>query len=62
MNHQLPFLATTLFAPKGNSSVFPFPCSEFKCFEWSNSLSRIEFAIEYDVRHIQNHYISVRAP
>ncbi|KAJ7241975.1 hypothetical protein C8J57DRAFT_1244223 [Mycena rebaudengoi] len=44
----------------GNYSVFPFLWSEFKHFGWSNSLGRMEFTIEYDVKHTQKDYTSVR--
>jgi hypothetical protein len=53
-------LATTPLPKKGNYSVFPFLWSEFKHFGWSNSLGRMEFTIEYDVKHTQKDYTSVR--
>ncbi|KAJ7232301.1 hypothetical protein C8J57DRAFT_1250715 [Mycena rebaudengoi] len=45
---------------KRNYSVFPFLWSEFKHFGWSNSLGRMEFTIEYDMKHTQKDYTSVR--
>ncbi|KAJ7251095.1 hypothetical protein C8J57DRAFT_1238959 [Mycena rebaudengoi] len=38
---------------------FPEP-SEFNHFGWSNSLGRMEITIEYDVKHTQKDYTSVR--
>jgi hypothetical protein len=53
-------LATTPLPKKGNYSVFPFLRSEFNHFGWSNSLCRMKFTIEYDVKHTQKDYTSVR--
>ncbi|KAJ6491549.1 hypothetical protein DFH09DRAFT_1104917 [Mycena vulgaris] len=53
--HQLPFLATTPLAQKGNFTVFPLPGSEFDYFGCSNWPGVMFDTIKSKLEHTQKH-------